>query len=85
MLHTVCLWFSIQCYRYYLHHMYGTYEAVANNVTHLTENKYHIYNFNSAGNFKLLQLKCGLKYWQSHRTAVLNSAQYYKKLLLICV
>lgn len=54
-------------------------------VTRLTENKYRIYNFSAVGNFKLLQLKSGLVYLQSHQPTVLNSAQYYKKLLLICV
>lgn len=35
-------------------------QAVASNMLCLTENKYHIYNFTAAGNFKLVQLECGL-------------------------
>ena len=56
---------SVAGRRYDLHHMLHTgcgQQYAALHVTHFTENKYHIYNFNAAGNFKLLQLKCGLLY-----------------------
>lgn len=64
-IHTVYLWFSIQCCRqthcfYHMLHTGCGQQYALLSVTRLTENKYYIYNFTAVGNFKLLQLKCGL-------------------------
>lgn len=53
------LWFSIQCFRRKCCpcHSATICSAVCHRST--TKNKYHIYNFTAAGDFKLLQLKSG--------------------------